>query len=576
MLTTTQRITVRCQSATINLPVTPETSPADIIYSTANFITQKVEPANCILVECYVMCGLERRLRKYERIRDVMNSWDRDQQNSLMVLPLDSTPDDRAYDLAHVPKTEDPPIGFTFQLYHASKPGKWNKRWVTLMDTGQMFAAKRPDSKFTDKDGTTLCHLSDFDIYTPRESEMRRHLKPPKKFCYAIKSQQKSNAFVNGENFIHFFCTDDHKLAHRFHELIHGWRSWYLANKKVDLVEKAAQTIKKSLSISHKSHKSKPSLDEKPYTIGEFKPLIDMERFDKPIEEFGKDLPVEEPPPPPQPEPQPKEGSPKPRRARSKAPPRNRAAPSLPTSPVSNEGEGDGDGEFLSGGLLGDAYDKRKQAEAAPAVTTEVKKIEGPFTEGPSLLNGMMNAAKPAAPAPKKPEPASWFPSATEHTARARSTSAPRHAQQHRRPVTADNSLRQKHQQQPFLPPAGYPPPPGRAGPRSGRGHGVKPPPNGTPLIDLANGNPMPSGPMPSRSASRAAPPGGGGLVNQPRRRATTASSRSGAGGYIPTDRPPVPPLPDRSTRRPDHRMVSPPTHSRDHRPAEPLINRAK
>ena len=570
-------MTVRCDSATINLPVTPETSPRDIIYSTANLVSHQVDPSNCVLVEGYVMFGLERRLRNYEKIRDVMNSWDRDQQNALVVLSFDSPPDDRDLDLAYVPKTEDPPIGFTFQLYHSSRPGKWNKRWVTLMDTGQIFAAKHPDSKFTDKDGTALCHLSDFDIYTPKESETRRHLKAPKRFCYAIKSQQKTNVFPNGENWVHFFSTEDSKLAQRFHELIHGWRSWYLANKKVDLPDRAKQpgssrtsgdTLKKSMSLSQKSHQSRLDDGEKPYTIGDFKPLIDMQRFDKPIEEFGKDLPAEVPPA----EPEAKETT----TPKTKTLSRTRTnktvsskAPSVPTSPQSAESE------FLSGSLLGDAYEKRKQAET---VTTQVKKIEGPFTEGPSLLNG---GAKSVTSTPEKPEVQSWFPSAVEHTARHRSVSSPRGPP--RRPMTADNAAH-RHQQHPLL---GYgysnaqqaPPLPGRGAMRGpGNGRGVKAPPHGAPLIDLANGNPMPSG-MPSRSNTRSStapgPGGAGGLINQPRRRATTTSSRSGQ-PLISGIRPPVPPLPDRSHRRPEHRVVSPSSSGRGQRPAEPLINRAK
>lgn len=548
---------MRCLSATINLPVTPDTSPADIIYSTANFITQKIDPANCVLVECYLMCGLERHLRQYEKVRDVLNSWDRDQQNSLMVVPHDYSPDVRELELAHVPRTEDPPAGFTFHLYHASRPGKWTKRWVTLAETGQMFAAKHPESKFTDKDSVTLCHLSDFDIYTPKESENSHHLKPPKRFCYAIKSQQKSNAFPNGENFVHFFSTEDSRLAHRFHELIHGWRSWYLANKRVDVDAKAAATVKKSLSISAKSHKSKSkgrlSTDEKPYMLGDFKPLIDMERFDKPIEEFGKDLPIEIPLPPPKPQPNSRT-----RRASGKVPPSKGAAASLPTSPVVSEGE------FLSGGLLGDAYDKRKQAESV--TSTGVKRVDGPFTSGPSLLNSIGGGRSVAVPE-KKPEPPSWFPSATEHTARVRSVSSPRNGTLLRRPTTADSK------------PVPSNPPAGRAGPRPGKGRGVKPPPDGTPLIDLANGNPIPSSPVPTRSTSRAGASsgGGGGLVNQPpRRRATTTSSRSGSRPVVLGDRPPVPPLPDRSVRRQDPTTLSPPTQSRDQQSAEPLIKRAK
>jgi hypothetical protein len=573
-------VTVRCDSATINLPVTPETSPTDIIYSTANLVSHRVDPSNCVLIEGYVIFGLERRLRKYEKIRDVMNSWDRDQQNSLVIMSYDSPPDDRDLDLAHVPRTDNPPIGFTFQLYHSSRPGKWNKRWVTLMDTGQIFAAKHPDSKFTDKDSTALCHLSDFDIYTPRESETRRHLKAPKRFCYAIKSQQKTNVFPNGENWVHFFSTEDSKLAQRFHELIHGWRSWYLANKKVDLHERAASTrtsadtLKKSMSVSQKSHQSRQPEDQKPYLIGEFKPLIDMERFDKPLEEFGKDLPVQAPPP----EPETKE-LPQRTKTVSRTPTKtqNKKSLSVPTSPRSTESE------FLSGSLLGDNYEKRKQAETAP---TLVKKIEGPFTEGPSLLNnGLNKGAKAPAPAVQKPEPQSWFPSAVEHTARQHNVASVRGSQ--RRPMTADNASYHRYQQQPLL---GYghnnaqPAPPPLPGTRGafrgpGNGRGVRAPANGGPLIDLANGNPMPSATLPRSNTrfSTAPIPGAGGLVNQPRRRATTTTTTSRSGQPLVSGiRPPVPPLPDRSQRRPESRVISPTSSGRGQRPSEPLINRAR
>ena len=236
-----QRITVRCLSSTITLPVTADTSPVDILHASAvEMTTQHIDPATCVVIECYLVLGLERRLRRYERLRDVLNSWDKDLQNSLLIMPRDSAKDnqDLDLDLASVPRTEALPTGFCVQLHHSSRPGKWNKRWVTLLDNGQMFASKRADAGPSDKDTMILCHLSDFDIYTPKEGEMRRNLKPPKKVCYAIKSQQKTFVFPNGENFVQFFCTDDEKLAARFYELVHAWRSWYLANRMVDLAKK--------------------------------------------------------------------------------------------------------------------------------------------------------------------------------------------------------------------------------------------------------------------------------------------------------------------------------------------------
>ncbi|PHH71676.1 hypothetical protein CDD83_5124 [Cordyceps sp. RAO-2017] len=233
-----RRVIVRCLSSTITLPITADTSPVDVVRLSADTTSHAVTPATCVVVECYFMLGLERRLRHYERVRDTLNSWDNDEQNSLLILPCDAPKDGQGLDLASVPRTDDPPPGFCLQIHHSARPGKWNKRWVTLQDSGQIFSSKRPDAGPADKDSLVLCHLSDFDIYSPKESEMRRNLKPPKKFCYAIKSQQKTFVFPNGENFVHFFCTDDDKLAARFYELVHGWRSWYLVNRMVDLARK--------------------------------------------------------------------------------------------------------------------------------------------------------------------------------------------------------------------------------------------------------------------------------------------------------------------------------------------------
>ncbi|VUC24606.1 unnamed protein product [Clonostachys rosea] len=565
-----RRVTVRCLSSTINLPVTPETTPVDIAYSTANFITHTINPANTIVVECYDILGLERRVRRYERIRDVMNSWDRDQLNSLMVLCEDDLEEHRDLDAAAVSRTEEAPTGFCYQLYHCSKPGKWNKRWITLMENGQVFAAKRPDSKPTDKDSVVLCHLSDFDIYTPRESQMKRHIRPPKKYCYGVKSQQKANFFANQDNFLHYFCTEDRALANRLYELIHGWRSWYLAHKQIGIFKpkeeepssrpraKTIESVKKSTSIARRNTQREPriSLEKTPYTIGEFAPLLDMSDFDKPLEEFGKNIP----------------------------PPQAAAAPAAPARkskdtqrpPVSlikqkTAGPGGDPKEFLAGGLLGQSYDQRKLQEQAALAS---KADEGPFTGGSSLLN---NVPAPTTTA-NEPEASPWLPSALEHTARSRSQ-PPRMP---RRPATADASRHQHHhhqhhhhqQQQPLVnlkddfpvPPQG-----GNRLHRSGTGRAVKPP-NGAPLVDYAGGMSNNSAPMPSRNSSRVSSSATG---VRPRSR-SSGNPRQNGQTLIQFDRPPVPALPDRSSRRPGERVVSNPSRGRDPRAPEPLINRIK
>ncbi|KAI1084165.1 hypothetical protein F5B20DRAFT_286652 [Whalleya microplaca] len=424
-----RNVMVRCRQHTFTMEVIPETTPVDILFRTSKLMSYDLEisPANCVVTETYGMLGLERRIRRYERIRDVMNSWDRDTQNQLVVTISESKEQDWDLDIASVPKSEQPPSGFQLYMYHSNRPGKWNKRWITLLDNGQILSAKKPNANTTDKDTASLCRLSDYDIYVPTESQMRRHLKPPKRYCFAVKSQEKTTLFVNTENYVQYFCTEDPKVAAQFKEKVHGWRSWYLVDrrpppKKVTKVsipktdEKPPQiapikhTPKKSANVAAMDgHRLRISVDETPYSIGEFEPLLDMKRFDKRLSQFGKDfLPPET------------DVSTMPKEIPSQFKPEvndrknDRKLIDTITSP-SDEG-------FTGTGLLGDGYDERKQAQSETESTGRGRRPtrDEAFTDGPSLLN------KRPETLPQKPDSPSWFPSALEHTAKQRSTSTAR------------------------------------------------------------------------------------------------------------------------------------------------------
>lgn len=553
---------MRCLSSTITLPFTAETSPVDIVVASAEKTNHVITPKTCVVIECYFMLGLERRLRRYERVRDVLNSWDNDEQNSLLILPCDSPKDDRGLDLESVPRTDDPPPGFCFQLHHSARPGKWNKRWITLLESGQVYASKRAEVSPLDKDSVVLCHLSDFDIYSPKESEMRRNLKPPKKYCYAIKSQQKTHVFPNGENFVHFFCTDDDRLATRFYESVHGWRSWYLANRLVDLArkEKPPQITHSPLLGGRSSRGAgkvtekgpRVSIDETSYRSEE--PLMDVSGFKVPdISRVDTTLTERSP----------------------KDAPRSKGQ----TSPRSETT--DKEREFFAGSLLGDAYDKRKQEEVANIQKrSRGAKANGPFTEGPSLLNGGVSSA---AEAPQRSEPKSWFPSAAEHSARVRSQSG--HPVS-RRPMTADAAAqlrREKQQQQPPQPlltfGKEFPEPPRF---RDAHGHGTKHA-TGQPLINFATGGaPQLHGAPPQRAMSRrgVSGPSPGGQMPPPsvrgRSRSTVGPGSTGGGRrFSPEEPPPVPALPNRPARR-DRLVEAHQGGGPSARHPEPLVNHAR
>ncbi|KAI1153462.1 hypothetical protein F4825DRAFT_414751 [Nemania diffusa] len=422
-----RNVTVRCRQHTLNLPVTPEITTVDIIARSSRILSWDLEvnPEKCLLVEQYSILGLERRLRRYEYIRDVLNSWDTDAQNQLLVKILDSNDNHDNLDVNAVADGENAPSGCQLYMYHSNRPSKWNKRYITLLESGQIICAKKPNAKTTDKDTANLCHLSDFDIYTPTESQMRRHIKPPKRYCFAIKSQHKTTLFLNTDNYVQYFSTEDPQVAREFKEKVHSWRSWYLVDRRPEVRKKQTNSAAKREEISSPQspsskhdpkkvdnvasvggHRLRISIDESPYSIGQFEPLIDMKRFDKRLSQFGKDfLPAESDPPARQAADQ------SVRRRLSK---RERPDYKLPQVFTRESGEG------FTGGLLGEGYDHRKQALA------ELEKKKRPqdlaFTEGPSLLSSQQESESSI----EKPESPSWFPSAQEHTAKHRTASLTR------------------------------------------------------------------------------------------------------------------------------------------------------
>lgn len=528
---------VRCFTSTINLPVTIDTSPIDILTAAAGMTRHHLTPATCVIIECYFVLGLERRLRRYERIRDVMNSWDRDQQNSLLIMSSDSSNGHPDLELESIPCSEAPPTGFSIQMFHSAKPGKWNKRWVTLLENGQIYAAKSAGAQPSDKESTVLCHLTDFDIYCPKESEMRRNLKPPKRFCYAIKSQQKTVVFPNGENFVHFFSTEDEQQATCFHDKVHGWRSWYLVNRMVDLERKSkpprlvldAESSTSNLKNGPQDSKSKESSSGAAPEVA-VEPLMNVDQFrvSKIVLEDAKA----------------KKSATSGYKAAdggSNSAKRPFAPPALEMPRTVMESET----EFSAGGLLGDAYnEKRRQAEvlsSKAAAGGNGQTLEGPFTGAPSLLNGGLaksssdssDMSNDAEQGEKGTEAKSWFPSAAEHSARIRNQSM--QAQQ-RRPMTADagsstGAARRERHPAPLLSfPKDFPEPPRF---QNGPNPGVRSA-HGQPLINFATGGA-------ARDATR------DGAV---RRNASRRGAPPPPSGGPPAGAPPVPPPPPPGSQR--------------------------
>lgn len=345
-----QRVLIRCKQSSINLPITPETTPSDIIYSAANVMTQNIIPSTAILIESYTQLGLERRVRRYEHVRDVMNSWDRDTQNSFILQNSDSPKFDTDLEASGVPR--DAPGDVTVYMYHSQKPGKWNKRFITLLSSGQIYMAKRSGTKHSQKDAVNLCHLSDFDIYTPTAQQMRKTLKPPKKFCHAVKSQQKTTMFLSTENFVHFFSSEDEQLSEKWYSAVQTWRSWYLVNRMGEGGRKAAKKAEQQGRPSTKAGPIPIPTDENPYTIGSFTPLFDLENMGSGEDEDGSGA----------------DNSPRQvpfhlRNSLSISPEASKRESRRHPPPVSYRLPPEAEAEFTSTGLLGRTYTQRQREQ---------------------------------------------------------------------------------------------------------------------------------------------------------------------------------------------------------------------
>lgn len=217
---------VKYGDATADLTVTPSTQVRDILLDATKHLSRDIDADKFILMESFSQVGLERPLRRYEHVREVMNSWSHDGDNQFIVIPPSSVEALTQLDAGHAPSGQPSPV--TVHIYHSQRRRKWDKRYVTLRADGQVTIAKKEDAK----EQTNICHISDYDIYFPSARALNKDIKPPKKLCFAIKSQQKSSMFLSTENFLHFFSTSDKSIADTWYRAVQKWRSWYLVNKK--------------------------------------------------------------------------------------------------------------------------------------------------------------------------------------------------------------------------------------------------------------------------------------------------------------------------------------------------------
>jgi len=399
-----------CNKKRIQLPVTPTTTPLDLIKTAATVLTDPIDVRTAVLSELFAKVSITRPLRNYEYVRDVMNSWDYDSQNALTIIDSDMDGINQDDLLSYkVPETR--PEGVSCFIQYSSRPGKWSKRYLTLRPDGQLVMAKNDKAK--EKDHEKVCTLTDYDIYSITPQKLAR-VKPPKKICYAVKSMQKSNIFADESQYVHFFCTNDRGTATAFYHALQRWRSWHLkyqmgeglkkktpAPAKTVSAGEASQPLASQMPAQAPSHHRGESVGSH-YQLGAFKPLLDLNDFNKALDDIEVHRPGEFPDDRPLAKLDSQTMHARKRSVRVKQPPptafsRNALGadgtgppPPARSGSVRRSMEQPDEEAFASGGLLGRAYTQRQAA-----VQAREQENAGPFTDGPSLLNSM-NRSTPA------------------------------------------------------------------------------------------------------------------------------------------------------------------------------------
>ncbi|KAF2436868.1 hypothetical protein EJ08DRAFT_5265 [Tothia fuscella] len=281
-----RRVRIECGKSFVTLPVTPTTSALQLIRSANTVMSEEINPRAAVMSEVFSKAGVRRPLRMYEHVRDVLNSWDDDEQHSLVIEPSTEGADNELF-VSFTPKQK--PQDVSWWMTYSTKRGKWDKKWVTLRSDGQITIAKTESGK----DQTNVCHMTDFDIYIPTSEAKKKMFRPPKKLCYAIKSQQKSSMFEDTSMFIHVFCSNDPK---DFFKKVQAWRSWYLVHMMGEgQASKGEQkpTADGDKSVDKSKLHARSASEDSHYILGSFNNLdLNFESFAKPALE-----PVQEAPP---------------------------------------------------------------------------------------------------------------------------------------------------------------------------------------------------------------------------------------------------------------------------------------
>ncbi|KAJ3154197.1 hypothetical protein HDU86_004741 [Geranomyces michiganensis] len=190
----TTRIYIEDAKSFKTLLLTSLMSSDQVIEEVVTKFHQEVSP-NWTLFELCNDLGVERPLRDWEIVTDVISAWEASASVNAIVMKkygYRDTVSEKSI-AGKYPRVQG-------WMYMELKPGKWQRRFFVLRDSNLYYYK---DAKQTGVE-TLFCGLSNFDVYTLSQ----RRKKTPSPFTFALRSTDSISMFENKQDYVRFLSVD--------------------------------------------------------------------------------------------------------------------------------------------------------------------------------------------------------------------------------------------------------------------------------------------------------------------------------------------------------------------------------
>ncbi|KAK4050502.1 hypothetical protein OIO90_005085 [Microbotryomycetes sp. JL221] len=233
--TTEQRVFVGDHTRKMRVQVSAATTCGDVVMTAKKqgLLTFGVDiDGGFSLWEICRVLGVERPIREYEFVSDIIKSWDHDTN----ILIIKRTP---LWPLLSASLRISPatPQGSFVQL--EVKKGKWAKRYLNIKDNAiWQGKSEKP------KDASVLCQLSSFEVFFVANHAVGE-LRAPKPFVFALKSKLPRAHYENESEYCHFVSVKTQDELTKWVKMI------IEARNQVVRKENAVASVKPTTSHAH-------------------------------------------------------------------------------------------------------------------------------------------------------------------------------------------------------------------------------------------------------------------------------------------------------------------------------------